>query len=178
MKGNIWYSSEEGKGTTFYFTVRLKKSGGKLTPNEEERPISNVLAALPPLRVLLAEDNVINRMFLSLMLKDAGHHTIEVENGRDAVNKVREAFESGEPLDLILMDIQMPEMNGMEAAQRIRRLAGPAAMTPIIAITAFAMEEDKERFLRAGMQAYVTKPVDFDELVESIMEVTESDYLD
>lgn len=177
MGGRIWYQPGEEAGSTFSFTVRLKCARGGQAPGKEDEPISNSLAALPPLRILVAEDNLINRMFLGLMLKETGHTIIEVENGAQAVEKVREAFGQGDPFDLILMDVQMPEMNGMEATQRIRAMEGLASLVPIIAITAFAMHEDEEKFMDAGMDGYVTKPVNFEELADTIMRITESDYL-
>jgi signal transduction histidine kinase len=177
MGGRIWYQRAEQGGSTFSFTARLKCARGGQAPGKEDEPISNSLAALPPLRILVAEDNLINRLFLGLMLKETGHTIVEVENGAQAVEKVREAFGQGDPFDLILMDVQMPEMNGMEATQQIRAMEGPAALVPIIAITAFAMDEDEEKFMNAGMDGYVTKPVDFEELADTIMRITESDYL-
>src|SRR5690606_2010507 len=116
--------------------------------------------SLPPLRILLAEDNRINQMFVSMMLGEAGHKVTVAENGKEAIGRLASFREH--PFDLVLMDIQMPVMDGVEATEKIRQLPGPASEVPIIALTAFAMNGDKERFRASGMNGYVTKPIDWD----------------
>jgi signal transduction histidine kinase/DNA-binding response OmpR family regulator len=119
-------------------------------------------------RVLLAEDNAVNRKVGVAMLQRAGHHVVVADNGKHAVELVRE-----QSFDLILMDIQMPEMDGVEATQAIRRLeAATGAHVPIVAMTAHALEGDNERFLAAGMDAYIAKPFqprDLFEVLRSVM---------
>jgi two-component system sensor histidine kinase/response regulator len=120
------------------------------------RSIPNVIMdMLPPLRILLVEDNPINQKVAQRLLEKAGHNVTVANNGREALDHIgREKF------CLVLMDIQMPEMDGLEATVAIReneRLSG--GHLPIVALTAHAMKGDRERCLEAGMDGYVTKPV-------------------
>jgi len=108
-----------------------------------------------PLRILLAEDNKINQQFAMILLERAGHSVEVAENGHQAVDAVRRA-----PFDLVLMDIQMPELDGVNATRQIRALVGPERHIPIIAMTAHAMSGAREEYLAAGMNDYVTKPID------------------
>ena len=108
----------------------------------------------PRLRILLAEDNHVNQKLVSAMLLRAGYRVDTVANGVEAVNAVRSL-----PYDLVLMDVQMPELDGVGATKRIRRLSGPGAKVPIIALTANAMSGDRDRYLEAGMDDYVSKPI-------------------
>ena len=116
-----------------------------------------------PLRILVAEDNHINQMLVSLLIDRAGHRCDMVGNGLEAVIAVRTT-----PYDLVLMDIQMPEMDGPAATREIRRLTGAAAAIPIIAVTANAMEGHREEYLDVGMNDYVSKPLDVPRLLEVI----------
>jgi PAS domain S-box-containing protein len=117
-----------------------------------------------PLRVLVAEDNQINRRVIEASLEKSGHEYTLVENGRLAVEAVEK-----EKFDLILMDVQMPEMDGVEATRAIRELESDSDRhTPIAALTAHAMKGDRERFLEVGMDAYLSKPFDLTELMELI----------
>ncbi len=120
------------------------------------------------LRILLAEDNPVNQILALRLLERIGHHTTLVENGRDAVEAVADGS-----FDVILMDLQMPEMSGFEATQRIReREAQRQRYTPIIAMTAHAMQGDRERCLAAGMDGYVAKPVKPQALADALIQVT------
>jgi CheY-like chemotaxis protein len=122
-----------------------------------------------PLRILLAEDVPINQKFLSGFLRRAGYEVVIAVNGREALEELeRSSF------DAVLMDVQMPELDGLEATRRIRENAAGKfdPCIPIIALTAFALKDDRERFLSAGMDAYVSKPVDMKELIRIIAEVT------
>jgi CheY-like chemotaxis protein len=114
------------------------------------------------MRILLAEDNVDNREMLKRRLERKGFQVVCAENGAEAVEKAASCAP-----DLILMDISMPVMSGIEATQAIRA-AGPASKTPIIALTAHAMEGDREKCLAAGCNDFATKPVDFKMLVSLI----------
>ena len=108
------------------------------------------------LRILLAEDNAINRALATGILEKRGHSLVQAENGREAVEAV-----AREPFDLIFMDVQMPEMDGFEATQRIRESEAPHGLhTPIVALTAHAMAGDRERCLAAGMDDYLSKPLE------------------
>jgi PAS domain S-box-containing protein len=121
-------------------------------------------AGLPPLRILVAEDNATNRKLLVTLLEQGRHHVVTVENGLDAV-----ARSATGRFDVILMDVQMPELGGLEATQAIRaREHGTRAHVPIIALTAHAMAGDRERCLAAGMDGYLSKPIRPVELLETI----------
>jgi two-component system, sensor histidine kinase and response regulator len=124
----------------------------------------------PALRILLAEDNAINRKIAEGMLEKRGHMVFAAENGREAI-AVLEA-QGERPFDLVLMDVQMPEMDGIEATVRIReKEKSGGRRIPIIALTAHAMKEDRETCLSAGMDGYVAKPLKAQELVEAMEQV-------
>jgi PAS domain S-box-containing protein len=153
MGGSLAIDSERGVGTTVYFCAPfpLAEGGEKKEERPEQRPDSRGL------KVLLAEDEPVNRLSVRRLLEKIGHGVTVVENGRRAVEAVgRESF------DVVLMDVQMPVMDGVDAARAIRAgEAGEAATTtPIIALTAYAMSGDREKFLDAGMDDYLAKPVE------------------
>ncbi len=134
----------------------------------ESAPINPEAAAKPvregpSLDVLVAEDNAINQQLINALLKKWGHRITVVDNGIGAL-----AAAAANDYDIILMDLQMPGMSGIEAAQRIRKLHGPRGATPIIALTAHVMAGIREEVLAAGMQDHVTKPIDPDALAEAI----------
>lgn len=118
------------------------------------------------LRVLVVEDNVINQIVMEGLLKTFGHEAVLVDNGREAVQ-----LSSDSPFDLILMDLHMPEMDGYETTREIRGQEDQKDI-PIIAVTADALSGTKERCFDAGMNGYVTKPVDPDRLVSEILRLT------
>jgi CheY-like chemotaxis protein len=130
-------------------------------------PVAEGVQALPPLTVLLAEDNAINQMVARGFLHRAGHRVLVANNGQEAVDLVR----SGARFDLVLMDMQMPEMDGLEATRAIRAMGGGAAQLPIIALTANAMRADEERCRAAGMDDFVAKPLDPDRLFAAMARV-------
>jgi CheY-like chemotaxis protein/HPt (histidine-containing phosphotransfer) domain-containing protein len=122
---------------------------------------------LRPLHVLVAEDNPVNRKLVTTLLRKRGHVVRAVENGREAVEAIDAAGSA--PFDLVLMDIQMPEMGGFEAAQAVReREKDGRRRLPLIALTAHAMQGDRERCLAAGMDEYLSKPIDVDELIAAV----------
>ncbi len=131
-------------------------------------------AGKPPrgLRILVAEDNAVNRKLVVTLLSKRGHEVTAVTDGSEAVRAVESAEQA---FDLVVMDVQMPVMSGIEAASAIRRgEQGSSRHLPIIALTAHAMEGDRERALSAGMDGYLTKPIDVDELVATVEQFGES----
>ncbi len=147
MGGTVGLESTPGKGTNFCFTAWLKE-GSKVI---EAKPAP---ASTDKLRILLAEDNPINQKVASALLKRIGHSVEIANNGLEAVNR---RF-SGEHFDVILMDCMMPEMDGYEATRKIREQEDPQNRIWIVAVTANAMKEDRERCLASGMDDYVAKP--------------------
>lgn len=130
-------------------------------------------AVEPPIRklnILVAEDNFVNQQLILNLLTKRGHHVVFANNGREAVEHVRE-----ETFDIVLMDVQMPEMNGFEATAAIRAAEQPGQHLPIVALTAHAMEGDRQRCLQAGMDSYVCKPIKVTELMATIAQMIQSE---
>ena len=172
MGGKISVTSEPGRGSTFSFDLKLKAPAQSALQSDPQSPVQSASidtqansGALGGIDVLVAEDNEVNRMVVEYILKGAGYSYAMAVNGRDAV----EQFRARRPR-LILMDISMPELNGLEATEEIRRIEAEeaAAATPIIGVSAHAMESDKENCLASGMNAFVSKPVSPNRLTEEI----------
>ena len=161
MGGRLWVESEPGAGSHFHFTAMLDRaevafdgaSGPSLSRDVR-------MPALAPLRILLAEDNRVNQLVAKAFLKRDGHAVTVVDNGAAAL-----AAATGTSFDAILMDVQMPEMSGLDATVAIRaHEQQTGAHVPIIAMTAHAMQGDRERCLMAGMDDYISKPISFADL--------------
>ena len=171
MGGDIGVESEAGKGSTFWFTVTCEKSKIDATAITLDKTASipaRPLEASRPYRILLAEDNPLNQEITVATLEGMGHDVTVVENGADAVREVQ----SG-PYEVVLMDMQMPIMDGITATKAIRRLAGGVSRIPIIALTANAMVGDREKYLASGMNAYASKPFEPDQLLSTISHCVE-----
>lgn len=161
--GEFEICSAIGKGTAVRFRLPVKPA-----PDAEIRgkgiKFSHGKRAYGRWRILLAEDNPVNQALFKEVLGRRGHEVTVVDNGQEAVRTVQvEAF-----FDVVLMDISMPVMDGIEATSMIRSLPGETGQTPILALTAHALEGDRETFLDAGMDGYQSKPADPDELQEAI----------
>jgi len=156
MGGSIDCSSHADTGSTFFFTVQMET-----VPDKDKCLLTSDRANALPLRprigarILLVEDSTANQMVMKSILEHSGLNVDVAGNGKEALILVSELV-----YDIILMDISMPEMDGMEATRKIRQLPGKKGDTPIIALTAHALPGDKERFLASGMDDYLTKPVD------------------
>ena len=165
MNGDISVKSEPGKGTCFTVEISCRKiPEEELQQQMEEQPESVSLAGR---RLLLAEDNGLNAEIAMTILQDADAEVELAADGKIAVDKLQDV--PAGYYDAILMDIQMPNMNGYEATKAIRKLTDERAKIPIIAMTANAFEEDRQAALAAGMDDYVAKPVEISELFRTIM---------
>ena len=171
MGGQIWVDSELGQGSTFHVTfmvdeavapavgVAPEEGPGLLTPGHR-----STAPAAHGLKILLAEDNVVNQKLAMAMLSHLGHEVHVVSDGAQAVERT-----AHQGFDLILMDMQMPVMNGLDATREIRaRERGGVKHQPIVAMTANAMSGDRERCLQAGMDGYISKPIQVDRMVAEI----------
>lgn len=167
MRGTITCESEVGKGSTFRFTCLLEKDQPEKTEEAEQQTAPPAEKTLAGRKVLAAEDNEINRLILSSLLESRGLLATLAENGSEALRLLDEAWREGKPFELVLMDIQMPEMDGLTATRRLRddeRFRN----VPVLAMTAHAFREDREKSLAAGMNAHLTKPISPDALYEEL----------
>ena len=171
MNGSVSVQSEVGTGTTMKVVLPLQVSPKADTAEEadnNEKGRNGKTSEKESKNILLVEDDKINRYTAERILKRLGHEVTAVENGIEAVERLRQ-----ERFDCILMDIQMPGMNGMEVTKIIRTAESPPwdPEIPIIALTAFAMKEDREKFLASGMNSYLSKPVKIDTLKQVLREI-------
>jgi len=162
MGGKIWVESEQNSGSSFFFTINVKKSEHTIV---EVKPLPRVvfpaekMAEQYAAKILLAEDNDINRLLASKLFGRLGYVIEAAANGQEALNAVKR-----DRFDIVFMDVQMPEMDGLEATRAIREQIPSGLQPVIIAMTAFATTEDRAMCLSAGMDDYVPKPITLEDL--------------
>lgn len=161
LQGNIHFTSTENLGTTFAIHLPLElhynSSLRAQTHSSTETQSPNI--NLPSLVLLLAEDNSINRAVIATVLKKMGHEVIEAQNGYEAIQGIKD-----HPVDVALMDLQMPELDGKDATLTIRALSAPKSSTPIVALSADVQASQNAAYQNVGFDHFVTKPVDWDKL--------------
>jgi PAS domain S-box-containing protein len=166
MGGRIWLESEAGQGAAFHFTGCFDLAQGRELPPPRKAPPGAARTAAP-LSILVTDDNPINRKLATLLLRKSGHSAMTACNGIEAVALVRQ-----HRFDLVLMDLQMPEMDGFQALAEIRRLEPSLGRhIPVVAMTAHAMEGERENCLRAGMDEYLSKPYEASDLLNLVSSV-------
>jgi CheY-like chemotaxis protein/HPt (histidine-containing phosphotransfer) domain-containing protein len=167
LGGGITFESRSGQGSAFRFQVSLRvdhswnaeRSRGDRSGFREGEE-----GSARSLRVLVVEDNRINRMFAEDLLTSGGHRVAMAENGAEALKAL-----AGEKFDVVLMDIQMPVMDGLAATRAIRSgNGGIDPEIPVIGLSAYAMDQDRERFLEAGLDDYITKPINIEDFFEAV----------
>jgi signal transduction histidine kinase/DNA-binding response OmpR family regulator len=152
------------KQSELFDAVVIVLGGRAVEPTCAEAPAREERPSLRPLQILLAEDSLVNQKLAVGLLEREGHSVVVVDNGREAIAALR-----AQPFDVVLMDVQMPAMDGLEATRTIRaKERRTGGHMPIVAMTAHAMKGDRERCLEAGMDAYVSKPIRASQLVEAI----------
>ena len=168
MDGSIAVESQVGKGTRFTVTIPYRIADKKSMEESYEAAAEEAINEFTGNRLLLAEDNDLNAEIATEILEEVG---FAVERAKDGAICV-EMLQKAEPgyYDLILMDIQMPNLNGYQATESIRRLPGERGSIPILAMTANAFEEDKQKAFAAGMNGHIAKPIDVAALIEKLAE--------
>lgn len=183
MRGRIWVESEPGKGSRFRFNAEFalapqaavtkapQQPTERSNPPESKRDTTAVAGPTP--HVLLVEDNLLNQKVAARMVADLGYRIAIANNGREAIDRI-----GREPFDLVLLDVHMPEMSGLEVASAIRRSErGTGRHLPIIALTARAMSGDRELCLAAGMDDYLAKPIQEEALARAMAAALREDSL-
>ncbi len=168
LGGKIWLKSQLQFGSTFYFNIKFNTKRTKDTSITEQGKLhlNFPVSTIKSLNILIAEDNELNQKLISRLVQNKGHQFTMAENGEEAIEELRK-----DTFDIILMDIQMPEMDGIEATNFIRadKSGEFNPKIPIIAVTAYAFAEDRERCYKAGMNDFIPKPINYDKL-QSVLE--------
>jgi CheY-like chemotaxis protein len=170
LGGSVSVTSAVGQGSCFVLKVAMGKSQGRASGRENDQALQSAKptpapSGLEDRRVLLVEDGLDNQRLISYILTKAGVHVEIAENGRSGAAKAMEASLAGRPFEIILMDMQMPVMDGYEATRYLRKLG---YRRPIIAVTAHALVGDREKCLEAGCDDYATKPINREGLLAQI----------
>jgi CheY-like chemotaxis protein len=165
MQGKIWIEESDEPGTIFIFTAQFKLNNGEESKRLDQQQKKSRTSAL---RILIAEDNEVNQLVLSRIVEKKGHFVDHVADGVEAVEAVKH-----NSYDIVFMDVHMPRLNGFEATKAIKNSLHPESCPYIIAVTANAVRGDMENCLKAGMDAYISKPIK----IESIMQALETYYI-
>ena len=167
MGGSIEIESEQNKGTKITVNLPMRWCTDFISNKQSQKIPTSI--SLKGMKILLVDDNEMNREIAEELLTEKGVRVDTANDGDVAVKKIKEA--SSNEYELVLMDVQMPHMNGYEATREIRSLSDPQKSSiPIVAMTANAFEEDKRNALAAGMDGHLAKPIDDQKLVQTLME--------
>jgi CheY-like chemotaxis protein len=164
FKGNLLKPVK--KSSLYHALLSMVKNNSNSRLKDEQTIFDKNLGKKHPLRILLAEDNLVNQKVADRMLSKLGYHIDIVSNGQEAVESV-----SNFKYDLVLMDIQMPEMDGVEAAKLIKKEISPKNKPMIIAMTAHALKGDRDKYIQLGMDGYISKPVKSEELIHTLKSI-------
>lgn len=173
MGGTIEVESEEGKGTRFIMKFSFPVSLENQVREKEKQNIPDITEKLEGKRILLAEDNELNAEIAETVLEETGIKVKHVEDGIQCIEELKKMPEKY--YDVILMDVQMPNMDGYTATQRIRDLDDSRAEIPIIAMTANAYDEDRRKAQEAGMDGFLAKPLDVDEMMRLMAQIIKTE---